>query len=161
MSKPIILCTVILCGTTIYAVQKPKSCESNHAAIKKAVLAANTKLIQAANSMDADRFFESIIGDEPGCIISDGKLYANREDALIDIRMGFEAVQKMTRTYEETHVTVISSDTALVTGKGKSHVATYSGRTIESPFAVSQVYVLRDGQWKVLHGHFSVPNPRQ
>ncbi|MFC1761340.1 nuclear transport factor 2 family protein [Planctomycetota bacterium] len=160
MSKTVKLCILLTCATTIYAVQKQSSIEPSHAAIKKAVLAANTKLIEAANSMDADKFFQSIIGVEPGCIIQDGKLYANRQDALDDVSMGFESVVKMTRSYDQTHVTVISSETALFTGTGKSHVETYSGRTIDSPFAVSMLFVLQEGQWKVLHGHFSSPNPR-
>jgi hypothetical protein len=151
---------LILGVAALWAAQETPCCVVETEAITKAVLAANDKFIQAANSMDADAFFETIIGNEPGCIISDGKVYANREDALVDVRMGFESVQAMTRTYDQTHVTVLSATTALFTGKGKSHVSTYSGRTIDSPFAVSLVFVLKEGQWQVLHGHFSMPNPR-
>jgi hypothetical protein len=31
------------------------------------------------------------------------------------------------------------------------------GRNLDARFAVSLVFVRRDGQWKVLHGHYSVP----
>jgi hypothetical protein len=36
------------------------------------------------------------------------------------------------------------------------------GREMNSRFAVSLVFVLRDGRWKVLHGHYSMlPDRRQ
>jgi ketosteroid isomerase-like protein len=160
MSKRVKLFVLLACATTLYAVQNPPQAEPNQEAIKKAVLAANTQLTEAANSMDADKFFEAIIGTEPGCIIQDGKLYNDREDALEDVRMGFDSAQKVTRSYDRTHVTVISPETALFTGTGKSHVTFYSGETINGSFAVSLVFVKKEGQWKVLHGHFSTPNPR-
>ena len=160
MSKTIKLGILFACATTIYAVQRPQYVELDRVAIKKAILAANIELTKAANSMDADRFFQSIIGTEPGCIIQDGKLYANRQDALDTVRMGFESAQKVTRRFDQTHVTVISSEAALFTGTGKSHISFYSGRTIDSPFAVSLIFILKDGKWKVLHGHYSAPSPR-
>ena len=125
------------------------------AAITQAVLAANAKATAAANSMDADKFFEHIIGSEPGCIINDGRLYHSREEALADVRMGFEATAEITRSFDKTHVTVLSADTALLTATGTTHVTRFGGGKSKSAFAVSQLFVKKDGEWKIKHGHFS------
>jgi hypothetical protein len=55
---------------------------------------------------------------------------------------------------------VISDEAALLTGNGTSTVTLGDGRRLSGPFAVSLVFVQRDGAWKVLHGHYSTPNPR-
>ena len=57
-------------------------------------------------------------------------------------------------------VTVISTEAALLTGSGTSTVTLEDGRSFENRFAVSLVFVRKGDGWKVLHGHYSAPNPR-
>ena len=74
------------------------------------------------------------------------------------VERGHQGVQSLTRKFQQTYVTVLSTDTALLTASGTSKVGLMDGRILEAPFAVSLVFVLRDGQWKVIQGHYSVPN---
>lgn len=48
----------------------------------------------------------------------------------------------------------------MLTASGTSFVTLSNGRTLTGPFALSSGIVLRDGQWNLLQGHYSTPNPR-
>jgi ketosteroid isomerase-like protein len=64
----------------------------------------------------------------------------------------------MERRFDSPQVTVISSDVALLVADGTTTAMLTDGRTIESRFAVSLLFVRREGRWKLLHGHYSMPN---
>jgi uncharacterized protein (TIGR02246 family) len=129
-------------------------------AIEKAILKTYEQMNQAEINLDADKFFSYILDFDKGLIIQDGRLFKTRQEAYETVKQGFEGISQLKRTYEQTYVTVISPETALLTARGTSTVTLSDGQVLSGPFAVSLVYVLRDGQWKVLHGHYSVPNPR-
>ena len=129
-------------------------------AVEKAVLEAHQTMTAAAERLDAEEFFGFILDAAKGPVIQDGRLFANRAEALEVVKRGFEGIASVKRAYETTDVTVISEKAALLTGKGTSTVTLEDGRSFDGPFAVSLVFVLRDGTWKVLHGHYSIPNPR-
>jgi len=93
-------------------------------------------------------------------VIQDGRLFPTRAEALEFVEQGFQGVASVERIYESEDVTAISEEAALLTGRGTSTVTLEDGRSFEGPFAVSLVFVLRGDRWKVLHGHYSAPNPR-
>ncbi|OHB57037.1 MAG: hypothetical protein A2173_09650 [Planctomycetes bacterium RBG_13_44_8b] len=129
-------------------------------AIEKAVLKTHEQMNQAESNLDADKFFSYILDFDKGLIIQDGRLFKTRREAYETVKQGFEGISQLKRTYEQTYVTVISPETVLLVAQGISTVTLSDGRVFSGPFAVSLVYVLRDGQWKVLHGHYSIPNAR-
>lgn len=126
--------------------------------IEQAVLETHHKMTAAANGLDAEGFFAFILDSAKGPVIQDGRLLATRAEALEVVKQGFEGVAKVERVYETTHVTVISEKAALLTGEGTSTVTLEDGRSFGGRFAVSVVFVQKDGDWKMLHGHYSVPN---
>jgi ketosteroid isomerase-like protein len=63
----------------------------------------------------------------------------------------------MDRRLENPQVTVISADLALLVANGTTTATFTSGRTVTSRFAVSLIFLRKDGQWKLLHGHYSIP----
>jgi hypothetical protein len=87
-------------------------------------------------------------------------LFKTSNEAYDAVKKGYRGVSRVERVYDQTYVQVLSSESALLTATGNTTVTLEDGRTFDSDFAVSMVFVLRDGQWKVLHGHFSVPNPQ-
>jgi putative intracellular protease/amidase len=129
-------------------------------AIEKAVLEVHDKIIEAEKSLDAEKFFAYVPDFDSGLIIQDGTLFKTRLEAMETIRVGFQSVTKVERTCDQTYVTVLSPETALLTATGTSSVTLPDGRTLSGPFAASMIFVLRDGQWKLLQGHYSTPNPR-
>jgi uncharacterized protein (TIGR02246 family) len=153
---------VLTCVSVVLAVQNEKTTVplEQQQAIEKAVLKTHIQMSQADNSLDADKFFSYILDFDKGLIIQDGRLFQTRQEAYETVKQGFEGISQLKRTYEQTYVTVISPEAALLTAQGTSTVTLSDGRVLSGPFAVSLVFVLRDGQWKVLHGHYSVPNVR-
>jgi hypothetical protein len=162
MTKRIGAVLILVCVSVVWAVQSnpPRVGDEQQKAVEKAVLETHARIMEAERSRDADKFFEFIPDFDKGLIIQDGTLFKTRQEALDTVRAGFQAVAKVERTYEQTYVTVLSSQAALLTAKGTSSITLSDGRTLGGPFAASMVFVLRDGQWKLLQGHYSTPNPQ-
>jgi ketosteroid isomerase-like protein len=132
---------------------------ADDAAIVREVLAANTRLLEAGNKLDTDAFFTGIVDSDETRIIQDGKLFKTRAEAMAAVRAGSQGIAKLQRTFAEPHVTVLAADAALLTAEGTTSVTLQDGRTIDGRFAVSLVFVLREGRWRLFHGHYSIPNP--
>jgi hypothetical protein len=155
-----LLTVVIIVGAIVVVSQADRDSMSDQAAIEKAVLAAHAKMSEAEKALDPEKFFANIPDFDKGLIIQDGVLFETRREALDTIRAGFQRVSKVERTFDRTFVTFVSPKTALLTANGISSVTLDDGRTLTAPFAASMVFVLRDGRWRLLHGHYSSPNPR-
>jgi len=134
--------------------------DGDAAAVEKAVLKTHHEMVAAADALDAEGFFAFILDTARGPVIQDGRLFPTRAEALEAVGRSFEGVARVERVYESEDVTVISEKAALLTGRGVTTVTLEDGRTFESPFAVSLVFVLKGEGWRVLHGHYSAPNPR-
>lgn len=162
MNRALKVFLILICASAVWAFQGNKSDmpTQQQQAIEKAVLKTHNQMVRADANLDADEFFSYILDFNKGLIIRDGRLFKTRQEAYEVIKTGLEGISKLKRTYEQTHITVISPETALLTAQGISTVTLTDGRTFSGPFALSMIYVLRDGQWKVLHGHYSAPNPR-
>jgi len=159
MRELVMVVLVLVSTTLVVALQGNSSTAGDKEAIEKAVLEANSRMMQASNSLDVEKFFAFVLDSDKGPIIQDGQLFKTRAAAMEVVKTGFQGIAKMDRRYDQTHVTVLSPDTALLVASGSSTATLADGRSFASPFAVSLVFVLRDGQWKVLHGHYSTPNP--
>jgi uncharacterized protein (TIGR02246 family) len=130
------------------------------AGIEKAVLETNARMTEAANRLDADAFFDFILETDKGLIIQNGTIFKNRQEALEAVKRGFQGITKMDRRLESPQVTVISPDLALLVAEGTTTATFASGRIMTSRFAVSLIFMRKDGQWKLLHGHYSMPADR-
>lgn len=159
MRKTVAIMLVLVCATLVLALQTGTGSAGNTEAIEKAVLEAHARMNQADKSRDVDAFFAFILDSDKGPIIQDGRLFKTRSEALEVVRSGFQGITQIDRRYDQTYVTVLSPEAALLSARGSVTATLSDGRTLGGPFAVSLVFVLRDGQWKVLHGHYSAPNP--
>ncbi len=128
------------------------------AAIEKAVLEAMAKIEQAAEGLQASRFSDLVVPE--GSVIQNGKLFPSREEARQAIELAYQGVEKQEINFRQQKVTVISPAVALVTAEADSSATLVDGRTISATSAWTVLFVLADGQWKVLHAHTSVP-PRR
>lgn len=158
MRKIVMIILILACTTLVMALQRSNNSGTDQEAIEKAVLKANAEMTQAANSLDAARFFSYILDSDKGSIIQDGTFFKTRAEALEVVKAGFQGIDKMDRRYDQIHVSVLAPGTALLTAAGSYSATLSNGRALSGPFAVSLVFVLREGQWKVLHGHYSMPN---
>lgn len=159
MQKRMILWLALPCVCVVAAMQNSNEPTYDREAVEKAVLEANSRMTQASNSLDVDKFFAFILDSDRGLIIQDGVLFKTRQEAYEAVKQGFQGISKLDRVYDQTYVTVLSPDMALLTGTGKTTATLSDGGTFTGPFAASMVFVQKDGRWKMLQGHYSTPNP--
>jgi len=150
------LTAVSLAAAAGFAQPKPEPAASEEA-IKKAVLETNAKMTQAANSLDVDAFFTYIVDTDKCVIVQNGTVFKTRQEAMQAVKRGFMGLAKVDRRFDNPQVTVISPEVALLASEGTVSATLTDGHTLDARFAVSLIFVHRDGQWKVLHGHYSTP----
>jgi ketosteroid isomerase-like protein len=113
---------------------------------------------QAAQQGKVDSLYKYVLDVAKGVIIEDGKLRLTRQEALETTWQGMQGLKDVSYSYTQTYITMISPTVALWVGDGTSSAMLKDGRQISAPFAESIVFVMKDGQWKVLHAHRSIPN---
>jgi len=147
---------LVLTGAPI-ASDEPVSVPDNP--VVQSVLAANKRLTDAANRLDTDAFFAGIVDSDESRIIQDGKLFKTRAEAMAAVRQGAQRIAKLDRRFVDPHVTVLAPGVALLTAEGTTSATLQDGQAISNRFAVSLIFVFRDGEWRLFHGHYSLPNP--
>jgi ketosteroid isomerase-like protein len=159
-SKKIIATTlssalVIVAAVTVSPGQSTKNSASPD--IQKAVLARLAEIQSAAQALDPDKVFSFVLENDAGALAQNGKLFLTRTEALESTKQGFQRLQKVNYQFDQQHVTLLSPTVALATGEGMSSATTDDGRTLNTRFAQSVVFVLTNGEWKVFHAHRSFP----
>ena len=124
-----------------------------------AVLTVNNRMLAAANRLDTEAFFADVVESDESRIVQDGSLFATRADAMAAVRAGSQGVAHLDRRFIDPHVTLLAPEVALLTAAGTTAVTLSDGRTFDGRFAVTLVFVFRDGRWQLFHGHYSIPNP--
>ena len=160
--KKVLISIVIICVILSSGMKKPEKSiltEEQTAAIQKAVLKSHKEMIKAMEKLDVEKFFESIIDSGMGTIIQDGRIMSYKE-SLDRTKKRAEGTKKIKYEFSKEIVKVLSPETAIFIGKGKSTVTRDTGEVFNNNFAVTSVFVLKDGQWKIVHGHTSIPNPQ-
>ncbi len=158
MRKAASLLIALVCISCVAAFQAGSDPVDHDTVIRQSILKVHQEMTEAGP--DVDTFFDFILDFDNGMIIQDGMLFKTSNEAYDAVKKGYKGVSKVERVYDQTYVQVLSSESAVLTGTGNTTVTLTDGRTFDSKFAVSMVFVLRGGQWKVLHGHYSIPNPR-
>jgi hypothetical protein len=130
------------------------------AAVEKAILEVHTQMTRAAEARDIDSMFRFILPNERGSIAQSGFLFLSRDDAQANVKSSFSAVARVQYRWKHQMVTVISADCALLVADGESEATFSDGKSVTATFAQTAVFVRKDGEWKVLHAHYSSPGRR-
>ena len=146
---------VILAAVTISRGQSNRSATSPE--LEKAVLARLAEIQNAAQALDPDKVFSFVLENDTGVLAQNGKLLLTRKEALESTRQGFRGLQKVDYRFDQQHVILLSPTVVLAAGEGLSSATTDDGRTFTTRFAQSVVFVLTNGEWKVIHAHRSFP----
>src|SRR4030042_233551 len=122
MSNIIKVALVLACVSIVWAAQSESRNASaeQQKAVEKAVLETHAGIAEAEKSLDAEKFFGHIPDFDKGLIIQDGTLFKTRQEALDTVKAGFQGVAGVKRTYDQTYVTVLSPEAALLTTAGRS-----------------------------------------
>ena len=106
--------------------------------------------------------FDDLVREhQAGLRAYNGVVFRTRREAYESVKRGLQGIATIDRRMENPQVTVIAPDVALLVANGSVAATLADGRAMNSRFAVSLVFVLRDGRWKVLHGHYSMQPDRR
>jgi hypothetical protein len=118
-------------------------------------------MMKAAENLDAEALYGYVLDQCKGVIVQDGRIMVTHLEALDATKQGLQRLKDISYTYNQKHITIISPTVALWVADGTTSATILEDeREINVPFAETIVFVQKDGQWKVLHAHRSVPNPR-
>ena len=146
----------ILVITVIVAISHGQPNENSTAAeVKLAILDRLAEIQDAAQALDPDKVFSYVTENDSGALIQNGKLYLTRRQALESTKRGFEGLQSVNYQFDRQYVTLLSPTVALAVSEGVSDATINDGRTFNTRFAQSVIFVLTDGEWKVFHSHRS------
>lgn len=125
--------------------------------IEGEILKVQIEMKTAAEKFDVDKLYKFVL-DVNNVIIENGVLRSTWKNAYDTTKQGFQGIKELSYTYNHTNINVISPTAAIWTGSGLTNATLTDGRKITKDFAETIVFVLRDGNWKVLHAHRSSPN---
>ncbi len=129
-------------------------------AIEKEILKVHVEMVKAAENSDAEGLFSHVLDECKGVIVQDGRIMMTRQESLDATKQGLNGLKDLSYKFNRKNITVISPTTALWVADGTTSATVIeSGLEINVSFAESIVFVKKDGQWKILHAHRSVPNP--
>jgi hypothetical protein len=148
------ICVAVLLGAKDSTT--PTMTDTQCAAIEKAVLEQHAQFLKYAQQLEVDKMYSLVLDGGQGTIIQNSQLQT-RQEALDASKSAFNGIKKIEYKFDQQYVKVISPDTAIFTGKGQSIVTTDTDNSYTKDFAVTSVFVLKDKEWKIIHGHYSSP----
>lgn len=148
---PIRLALAGLAAALAAAAQEPTPAQ--RAEVERAVLAVDAQVTRAGEARDAERLFAFMVDPEKTPIFQNGALVTREQ-----VGRGLQAVTKVEYRWKERRVTVLSPSAAVLMSQGESLATLRDGTGIATPMAMTSVYVLTGGSWKILHAHQSSPS---
>ena len=154
---------ILVCVSVVWAMQNNKEDLSidQQQAIETAILKVHAAMMKAAENLDAEALYDHVLDQCKGVIVQDGRIMVTHQEALDATKQGLQGLKDISYTYNQKHITIISPTIALWVADGTTSATIIEDeREISVAFAETIVFVQKDGQWKVLHAHRSIPNPR-
>ncbi|MGA3097657.1 MAG: nuclear transport factor 2 family protein [Bryobacteraceae bacterium] len=150
---------VLACGALLLAApQSDRELSGGaRAAIERAVLEANAQATRAGQARDVDALFGYMLDTDKGSVAQNGVILRTRQDAKEQVSRGMQGLRSIEYHWRNQYVTVLSPTIALLVGEGETTATIDDGSTFTTPFAQTDVFVLTEGQWKILHAHRSSP----
>jgi uncharacterized protein (TIGR02246 family) len=133
--------------------------DTERTSIEEAVRALNDDRWAAAEQVDADRMFATFSDPYNAGFINVGVFYPSLDASVSYFRDLFSQLQGQKIDMDETRVSVLASNVALLTMHGSFTATLKEGGTFQSPFAVTFVCAKMGNDWRIVHAHQSFPMP--
>ncbi len=131
--------------------------EQTDADAERSVIAAHERMIAAAEALNLDELFRSIVESEHTVLAANGRIFPTREAALQQTRESFRELVAIKYAISERRVILLPENHALLVTAGTTTAKTGDGREFSTPFAQTLLLIRQDGAWRVLHSHQSTP----
>ncbi|HRU07626.1 MAG TPA: nuclear transport factor 2 family protein [Candidatus Brocadiia bacterium] len=112
----------------------------------------------ASQKLDADAVFRNLVQGEEALFVDQGRVLTPSEEILKETRIAYAGLRSMKIKITERHIAVLSATSAVVTDIGVATIVEKAGKTLETPFALSAAFSLRDGKWVMTQLHQSRPD---
>ena len=131
--------------------------ESTSPELEKEVLESFQGLVDAANALDAEAYFQHFDADKFVGLNSDGTNWNSIDELIPVINIGFDSVQEViSLEFPNVKVSIIDNYTAVLVNEFSQSMLLKSGATISVAGGGAQVWSKRSGQWKLVS--FSASN---
>ncbi len=147
--------TIISLGIAALLLSSCGLTQSKVAAIEGQVLTAHEQMVTAAENLDAETMFETIL-DSDETIIQNNNRVQNRSQALKSIRDSFVGLSSLRYEFTQKQVTVLSPTTAELTVKGTSTAVTRQEQSFTAAFSQNLQFVRTKAGWKLQYAHHVV-----
>lgn len=158
MTSSIAVATValVLSATVSCAPSAPAALsDAQRAAIADTVKQQAARLYEAENRRDADVFIAEATDDPDFRYVANGNLFPSKDSLSKSAHARVKSLKSLTYTLKDAGVTVLSPDAAVFTGSYDETAVDSTGKTLTFRDGWTAVYARRNGQWKIVHGHFS------
>ncbi len=134
---------------------QPVPTELQTKAITEEIRKVHTAITEAAGRADVEMMFRCVAENGNAIFMNDGKQLLTRKQAYEFYKEQYKSIQKVEYQFSRQDVTVISPQTALWIERGRANATTTDGRTFETSFNQTIVFVLTKDDWKALYVHAS------
>ena len=132
--------------------------DAERAEIEKIIIAKHREMSELSSQLDAEKVWDFFIENNHGIYAIEGALTLTYDEAVNSGRESYNSLEWMKTDMQQEYAAVLSPESALFTGTGTVSGKIKSGDSFSVPFAITVVYVLRNGEWKAVHMHESTPN---
>jgi len=133
----------------------PQLSDAQRAGIADTVKQLANQLFEAENRRDADVFMSQASDDPDFRYVSSGNLFPSKDSLSRAAHARVKSLKSLTYTLKTSGVTVLSPDAAVFTGAYDEAATDSLGKSLTFRDGWTAVYARRNGQWKIIHGHFS------
>ena len=153
--KPI-LAAALICLVAACAGPAPSAMSDvQRTAIADTVKQLAAKLFEGENRRSADEFISQASDDPDFRYVSSGNLFPSKDSLSKAAHARVASLKELTYTLKDAGVTVLSPDAASFTGSYDETAVDSAGKSQSFHDGWTAVYTRRNGQWKIVHGHFS------
>ena len=129
--------------------------QAERSAVEDSVRHLAAAFIEADSQGDADRVMSLFTDSSDVTIVSNGLLRPSRDSFAEALEALYGSVRNLSIVEDEARVTVLGPDAAVLTALYQFSRTDTAGVTSEGRAALTYVCARRDGDWKIIHYHFS------
>jgi len=121
--------------------------------VENEISVATLNLFKAFESLDANKAYSFILQNEDFAEASMGKLITDHRAILDTMKLHLGSFQKERISITNQKIYVINMDAAVISLASTGEITFKNGAEIKAPFALTILWVKKDGEWKVAHYH--------
>jgi len=115
----------------------------------------------AAQKLDADGVFRILAPGEDAVFVDQGRALTPNESIIKEVRVTYGGLRSEKVKVTDRRIAVLSATSAVVTDTGLVTLTEKTGKTLETPFAITAAFSQREGKWFMTHVHQSRPDKLQ